>query len=89
MQLQCLNEQSFKIFDSHAKHFYGMPHSFGKCTLLSIQGLENLVSYFKISCLETEVEIKGVFICDCQPELENVRSSQKNEQLSLSVKNNH
>jgi len=85
------SEQSFKIFASHSKDFYGMPHSFGKCTLLSIEGLENLVSYFQMSCLETEVvpfEIKGVFISDCQPELENVHSSQKNEQLSLSVKNN-
>ena len=42
------SEQSFKIFDSHAKDFYGMPHSFGTCTLLSIEGLENLVSYFQI-----------------------------------------
>ena len=25
------SEESFKIFDSHAKDFYGMPHSFGKC----------------------------------------------------------
>ena len=78
------SEQSFKIFDSHAKDFYGMPHSFGKCTLLSIEGLENLVSYFQISCLEAEAvpfEIKGVFISDCQPELENVH-----EQLSLSLK---
>ena len=33
------SEQSFKIFNSHAKDFYGMPHSFGKCTLLSIEGL--------------------------------------------------
>jgi len=44
-----------------------------------------------MSCLETEVvpfEIKGVFISDCQLELENVHSSRKNEQLSLSVKNN-
>jgi len=29
------SEQSFKIADSHSKDFYGMPHSFGKCTLLS------------------------------------------------------
>jgi len=68
-----------------------MPHSFGKCTLLSIEGLENLVSYFQMSCLEREVvpfEIKGVFISDCQPDLENVHSSQRNEQLYLSVKNN-
>ena len=54
----------FKISDSHAKDFYGMPHSFGKCTLLSIEGLENLVSYLQMSCLETGVlpfEIKGVY----------------------------
>ena len=66
-----------------------MPQSFGKCTLLSI---EDLVSYFQISCLETKVvpfEVKGVFISsNCQLELENLHNSQKNEQLSLSVKNN-
>ena len=38
-----ISEQSFKIFDSHAKDLNGMPHPFGKCTLLSIEGLENLV----------------------------------------------
>ena len=44
-----------------------------------------------MSFLETEdvpFEIKGVFISDCQLELENVHSSQKNDQLSLNVKNN-
>ena len=77
-------EQSFKIFDSHAKDFYRMPHSFGKCTLLSIEGLENLVSYLQMSCLETGVapfEIKGVSISDCQLE-------KKNEQLTLTDENN-
>ena len=51
------SEQSFK------KDFYDMPHSFGKCTLLSIEGLENLVSYLQMSCSELGVvpfEIKGV-----------------------------
>ena len=79
-----ISEQSFKIFDSHAKDFYGMPHPFGKCTLLSIEGLENLVSYLQMSCLETGVvpfEIKGVSISDCQLE-------QKNEQLTLNNENN-
>ena len=58
-----ISEQSFKIFDSHAKDFYGMSHPFGKCTLLSIEGLENLVSFLQMSCIETGVvpfEIKGV-----------------------------
>ena len=31
------------------------------------------------------MEIKGIFITDCQPELENVHSNQENEQFSLSV----
>ncbi|CAH3119278.1 unnamed protein product [Pocillopora meandrina] len=29
-----------------------MPHSFRKCTLLTIEGIENLVSYLNISCLQ-------------------------------------
>ena len=76
-------EQSFKIFDSHSKDFYGMPHSFRKCTLLSIEGLENLLSYLKMSCSEVGVvpfEIKVVLISDCQPDLENVQNSHKNEE---------
>jgi len=71
-------EQSFKIFASHSKDFCGMPHSFGKCTLLSIEGLENLVSYLQMSCSEVGVvrfEIKGVLISDCQPDLESVQNS--------------
>ena len=62
------SEQSFKIFDSHSKDFYGMPHSFGKCFFLSIEGLQNLVSYLQMSCSEVGVvpfEIKGVLIRNC------------------------
>ena len=40
------SEQSFKIFDSHSRDLYGMPDSFGKCTLVCIEGLENVVSFF-------------------------------------------
>ena len=79
------SEDSFKIFDSHSKDLYGMPHSFGKCTLLSIEGIENVVSYLQISCLQTGVvpfEIKGVIISDSKPDLESVHNSQKNENLS-------
>ena len=77
-----ISEQSFKIFDSHAKDFYGMPHPFGKCTLLRIEGLENLVSYLQMSCLETGVvpfEIKGVSISDCQLEQKNAQLTSNNE----------
>ena len=81
------SEDSFKIFDSYSKDLYGMPHSFGKCTLLSIEGTENAVSYLQISCLQTGVvpfEVKGVIISDNKPDLESVHNtgSQKNENLS-------
>ena len=47
------SEQSFKIFDAHSRDLHGMPHSFGKCTLLTTEGIENL-----------PFEIKGVFVRD-------------------------
>ena len=51
------------LYVSISKDFYGMPYSFGKCTLLSIKGLKNLVSYLQMSCSEVRVvsfEIRGV-----------------------------
>ena len=51
------------LYVSISKYFYGMPYSFGKCTLLSIKGLKNLVSYLQMSCSEVRVvsfEIRGV-----------------------------
>ena len=78
------SEQSFKIFDAHSRDLHGMPHSFGKCTLLTIEGIENLVSYLKISCLQIGVvpfEIKGVFVRDNELDLQNVHKSPKIEHL--------
>ena len=78
------SEQSFKVFDAHSRDMYGMPHSFGKCNLLTIAGIENLVSYLKISCLQTGVvpfEIKGVFVRDNELDLQNVHESPKIEHL--------
>ena len=46
------SEQSFKIFVAYSRDLHGMPHSFGKCTLLTIEGIGNLVSYLQISCLQ-------------------------------------
>ena len=60
------SEESFEIFDAYSWDLYGMPHSFEKCTLLTTEGIENLVSYLQISCLQIGVvpfEIKGVFNC--------------------------
>ena len=66
------SQHSFKIFDSHSRDLHGMPHSFGTCNLLSIKGLENLISYLQLSCLQTctvPFEIKGVLISDTQPDV--------------------
>ena len=68
-----------------------MPHSFGKCTLLGIEGLKNIVSYLQMSCSEVGVvpfEIEGVLISDCQLDLKSVQNSQKNEESRSSDKNN-
>ena len=95
-----ISQHSFKIFDSHSRDLHGMPHSFGTCTLLSIEGLENLTSYLQLSCLQTctvPFEIKGVLISDTQPDVEHVHaencqqkclflSSQTNPEEPISLK---
>ena len=81
------SQHSFKIFDSHSRDLHGMPHSFGKCTLLSVEGLENLISYLQLSCLQTctlPFEIKGVLISDTQPDVERVHESYQKKCLFLS-----
>lgn len=40
-------ELVFKIFDSHSRDLYGMPHSHGKSVLVTIDGIQNLVIYFQ------------------------------------------
>ena len=74
------SDQSFKVFDSHSRDLHGMPHSFGKCSLLTIEEIENLVSYLQISCLQIGVvpfEIKGVFVRDNEVDMQNVHKSPK------------
>ena len=74
------SQQSFKTFDSHSRDLHRMPHSFGTCTLLSIEGLENFVSYLQLSCLQTGVvpfEIKGVLISDSQSDVVHVHENHK------------
>ena len=69
------SEQSFKIFDAHSRDLHGMPHSLKECTLLTIEGIENLVSYLNISCLQigfVPFEIKGVFVRDNELDLQDV-----------------
>ena len=84
-------EQSFKIFDAHSRDLHGMPHSFGRCSLLTIEGIENLVSYLKVSSLQIGVvpfEIKGVFVRGNELDLQNVHKSPKIEHLRFRNKRN-
>ena len=85
------SEQSFKIFDPHSKDLNGMPHSFRKCALLTIEGIENLASYLQISCLQVGAvpfEIKGFFIRDNELGLQNVQESPKIEHFPFRNKRN-
>ena len=85
------SEQSSKIFDAHSRDLHGMPYSFEKCTMLTIEGIENRVSYLKISCLQIGVvpfEIKGVFVRDNELDLQNVHKSPKIEHLPFRNKRN-
>ena len=59
------SEGNFKIFDSHSRDLYGMPHPFGKCILASVEGIENLVTYFQSTVPQGNVipfEVKGVTV---------------------------
>ena len=56
-----------KIFYPHSRDLHGVPCAFGYAVLISIEGLENLVDYFRLtSCLHSAVnssipfELKGV-----------------------------
>ena len=83
MQLLCL--------EIHNTVLHGMPHSFGTCTLLSVEGFENLISYLQLSCLQTctvPFEIEGVLISDTQPDVEDVHESYQQKCLSLSTQIN-
>ena len=58
----------FKIFDSHSRDSYGIPHPFGRCILLTIENIQNLVIFFQnVSSAsddheDLEFEIEGVGI---------------------------
>ena len=85
-----IQNKAVKFFDAHSKDLNGMPHSFGKCALLTIEGIEK-ISYLQISFLQVGVvsfEIKGAFIRDNELGLQNVQESPKIENLPLRNKRN-
>ena len=57
-----------KVFDSHARDSFGMPHPHGTCVLLEFHSVRNLIEYFKFLYRPDVIyEIKGVkvnYVCD-------------------------
>ena len=84
-----ISEVTFKVFDSHSRDTYGMPQSFGKCVLLTICSIPDLVTYFQ--SLSAQVggnlpyEIKGVSISfNATEEMDVDKSSSPNEKQQSS-----
>ena len=87
------SEQSFKIFDSHSRDLYGMPDSFGRCTLVSIVGLENVASCLQMSCPQTGTvpfEMKGVHILmsGSETDMQHVQQDPNSDHISSGDENN-
>lgn len=79
------SQQSFNMFDAHSSDLLGMPHSFGKCTLLTIEGIEIfLFANFLLTNRGCSFGIKGVFVRDNELDLQNVHESPKIEHLPFS-----
>ena len=43
----CLSHDTFKVFDSHSRDSFSMEHPNGKCVLIEIHTVSNLVEYFQ------------------------------------------
>ena len=68
-----IQDGKFKVFDSHARDVYGNSHPEGKCVLLEIPSIDNLVQYFQSLYRNQEIyELKGIHIYNFE---ENVCSS--------------
>ena len=86
------SEQSFKIFDSHSRDLYGMPDSFGRCTLVHIERLENVASYLQMSYPQTGAvpfELKGVhvLISGSKTDLQHAQQDTKSDHIHVSSSN--
>ena len=66
-----------KVFDSHARNSFGMPHPHGTCVLLEFDSVRNLIEYFKFVYRPDVIyEIKGVKINHvCSDLLQNVNTN--------------
>ena len=87
----------FKVFDSHSRDIFGRPSPLGYCVLLSVEGIENLGEYFRLTSnpnVVTPFELKGVKCInnyDMQTELSatvnGVGSTDVSEQYDVSMPN--
>ena len=78
----------FKIFDSHGRDSYGMPHPQGTCVLLEVNTLNELINYFQGLYQNPNVlfELKGVHINEKQCDMTDI----SDQQLSaVPLKANH
>jgi len=74
------SEQGFNIFDALSSDLHRMPNLFGKCTLLTIEGIEKPCIIFANTLLINRgfsFEVKGVFVRDNELVLQNVHESPK------------
>ena len=84
-----ISEVVFRVFDSHSRDTYGMPHLFGKCVLLKISSIPDLVTYFQSISAQVggdlPYEIKGVSISfTATEEMDVNKSSSPNEKQQSS-----
>jgi hypothetical protein len=59
------SDVNFKIFDSHSRDSYGIPHPFGKCVSISVEGIDSLIIYLQNTVPrgdDVPFEIKGVTV---------------------------
>ena len=57
----------FEVFDSHSRDVFGRPSALGYCVLISVEGVENLGDYFRLTSRPNAVisfELKGVRCID-------------------------
>ena len=71
------DDGKFKIFDSHGRDSYGMPHPQGTCVLLEVNTLNELIDYFQGLYQNSNVlfELKGVHINEKQCDMTDISDS--------------
>ena len=74
----CNGDGKFKIFDSHGRDPYGMPHPQGTCVLLEVNTLNELINYFQGLYQNPNVlfEFKGVPINEKQCDMTDISDQQ-------------